>query len=159
MLSFRPMSREDIPFFNETRNECKEFLHTDKAFTIEQSYDWFDKTNPSFYMIIKNNTPVGYFRTSYTNKEHKFMSVGADLNSKYRGLGYAKEAYPKFMKQMNIQHGVNLFFLEVLSHNIVAKTLYDKLGFVVFGKREHDIRNGQLIESISMVYRMNESEK
>lgn len=87
------------------------------------------------------------------------MSVGADLNSKYRGLGYAKEAYPKFMKQMNIQHGVNLFFLEVLSHNIVAKTLYDKLGFVVFGKREHDIRNGQLIESISMVYRMNESEK
>jgi len=148
------MVKSDIPFFLNIRNECCGFLHTDTQYTLEQSIDWFEANDPKFYIIYFDDTRIGYFRTSFWDVENKFMSLGADLHKDFRGKGYAKKAYKAFMESANKTTGIDCFFLEVLSHNEVAMKLYESLGFVIFGKRPHDLRNGKLVDSISMVYRM-----
>jgi len=147
------MTIEDIDFFLEIRNECCSMLHNDVQFNIEQSKKWFMTSKPKFYIIIYDNKDIGYFRTSFWNIEQKFMSIGADIHKKYRGNGYMADVYKKFINEMYTQFNIDMFFLEVLSHNNIAKHLYEKIGFVVFSSRPHSIRNKKEIESISMVYK------
>lgn len=149
----REMTLDDIEFFVETRNECSKWLHNESKYTVEQSKEWFQTTKPKFFIIEHNSERIGYFRTSWWNLDHKFVSIGADINVAFRGQGHAVEVYKLFISQLYMDYGINTFFLEVLSHNHVAMKLYEKLGFLPYGARHHDTRNGIEVDSISMFYR------
>ena len=52
-LTFVKITKDDLEFINKTRNECAaEYLHNSQQYSLEETYDWFDKTNPDFWVII-----------------------------------------------------------------------------------------------------------
>ena len=131
MISLRNMVESDLPFFSEVRNECAiEFLHDSRLFTPQQTLEWFQTTNPNYYIIEYNNEKIGYFRTSNYNPEEKSIYIGCDIHVDYRGKGLAYESYLKFIPFIRKEVNVSTINLEVLSTNIRAKKLYEKLGFV-----------------------------
>ena len=148
-LNIREMLVDDLPFFLEIRNLSKEFLHDNSTFTLEQSTEWFKKTNPIFYVIELGNVIIGYFRTS--NWDGNSPYIGCDIHPDFRGLGLGYLSYLKFIDRIYSEFNISSLKLEVLSTNVRAKNLYYKLGFIDIGISEDKIiRDGIQVDSIIM---------
>jgi len=126
MIYFTLIKFDDLAFVNEVRNECAEYLHDPRTFTIDETLEWF-KSDPKFWIIWNDGERIGYFRTS--NYTGKTAYVGADLHKDYRGKGYGYHSYLEFLPLLFKYYDLDAVFLEVLETNDRAKYLYNKLGF------------------------------
>lgn len=151
-ISFKKMNLNHLEFINTVRNQySNEYLHDSRKFTLEETKNWYYKSNPDFWMILLDDITVGYFRLSNYSKQNKNIYIGADIAPEYTGKGIAKEAYKKFIPHLFTMYGLNKISLEVLETNQRAINLYNKLGFVNEGvKREEVIKNGKWVNSIMM---------
>lgn len=151
-LYFNAITIEDIPFINNIRNQYAEnFLHDSRTFNLNETYEWYHKTNPNFWIIFDNKDRLGYFRLSNYSKENKNIYIGADISPEHRGKGYAKLAYKKFIPFIFEKYDLNKISLEVLETNKIAISLYKKLGFTQEGvKREEVYKKHMYIDSIIM---------
>lgn len=151
MLNFRPLEQEDLPFLLEVRNECRGFLHDDRAFSLAECQAWFRDARPDFLMIEKDGERIGYIRLARPDDAHDSIEVGMDLHPKFRGLGLASRAYELLWPWLKEHRQASRVCLEVLSHNERAMSLYRKLGFVEVGRSlRHSLREGLAVDSIQM---------
>ena len=158
MIRFKKLEEDDLQFLNDVRNEyCEEFLHDSRQFTLEETKQWFHKYNPDFYIITLDNEKIGYFRLSNYSDVNKNIYIGADISPKFKGKGFGKLSYEKFIPFLFETYNLNKISLEVLSNNIIALNLYKKLGFVTEGvKRQEVYKNNQWVDSIIMSILKNE---
>jgi len=138
MLTIHRMTLRDIPLFNSVRNECRAFLHDTKKYTLEESADWFRKTQPDFGVLCLaydegDDLPIGYFRTS--ERTATSVVVGLDIHKDFRGRGLAREAYKVLFHVLKCRSpGLETFELRVRQDNTRARHLYEALGFVYMGE-------------------------
>lgn len=130
-MEVRLMELGDIPFFNKVRSESYKFLHDTTNYSFKQNLDWFTKSNPKYFIVSNNQVDIGYFRTSNWTLESIWL--GLDIAEKYRGKGYAKQAYNSFIKYIKTL-GIQEVYLEVLETNKRAKHIYEGLGFAEIGR-------------------------
>lgn len=125
-ISFKKLMLEDLPFLLEIRNDIstRKFLEVSSTFSLEECKSWFIKANPDWYIIIYNDTPVGYFRTSIVDDEYY---IGADIHPYFRGKKIGYDSYKEFFKYKKFKF--NYIYLKVFKDNIIAYNLYKKLGF------------------------------
>ena len=151
MVSFRKIERDDIPLMSDIRNLCVDYLHDSTQFTLDETFKWFDTTNPNFYVILMDNKMIGYFRTSNYSLDNKNIYIGADIHPNYWGKGIGFSIYSKFIPFLFEEYNLNKISLEVLSTNQRAISLYKKLGFKTEGiKREEIYKNNKFVDSIIM---------
>lgn len=132
-MIIRELTKEDLPFLLEVRNECRHFLHDPREFTLEECQAWFEKERPDFYILQVNGESIGYFRTSDWTEDSVF--IGLDIHKDYRGKGFAIPAYRMFIGMLNMP----TYFLRVLKTNIRAIHIYNKLGFEIVGEDEDSL--------------------
>ena len=79
MITYRPLKEEDLEFFNATRNECREFLHDNREFTLEQTKEWFKSLQPcqKYYLIHNGVQSLGYIRVIEYSETS--WEIGMDL--------------------------------------------------------------------------------
>jgi len=155
MFTFEPLTLDDLPFLIEVRNECRESLHDNRLFTLAECQHWFRESKPDFRIIRYNGERIGYFRLSNYDAEERSVYLGADLHKDFRGRGLARSAYEEFVPQVMNTFAVSKVKLEVLSHNEVARALYEKLGFIeIARKKAFAVRNGGPVDSIIMEKRL-----
>jgi len=157
-LIFKKIEKDDVPFINNVRNTyAKEFLHDNREFTLSETYEWLDKSNPNYWIIFLDNERIGYFRLSNYSPINRNIYIGADISPKFKGKGYGKLSYRKFLPFVFENFYIHKISLEVLSTNTVAISLYKKLGFFQEGiKRDEVFRNGKWVDSIIMSLLKNE---
>jgi ribosomal protein S18 acetylase RimI-like enzyme len=152
MFEFVPIEEKDLPFLIEVRNECREFLHDNRMFTLTECEQWFREKKPNFFIILLNGERIGYLRLSHYNLEEASIYVGADLHPNFRGQGLAQRVYEAFWPLLIARYHVATAKLEVLSHNAAAQHLYHKLGFVEIARHSgYALRNKSLVDSIVML--------
>jgi GNAT superfamily N-acetyltransferase len=152
MITFRPLSRDDVPFLTEVRNECAEqYLHTSAKFSVDDAYKWFDTNKPMFHTILYNDEKIGYFRVTNYSEVNRNLYIGADLHKDYRGKSLAFEAYRLFIPFVIKQYNLHKVSLEVLATNVRAYNLYLKLGFVHEGAKRQEVNKHETyIDSVVM---------
>lgn len=152
MINLTRIRKEDLSFVNEVRNGyAEEYLHDSRTFTLDETIEWFEKTNPMFWIIWYNNQRIGYFRASNYSVTNKNIYIGADLHKDFCGKGLAYESYHKFIPMFFKELNLHKISLEVLATNLKAINLYKRLGFKVEGiKREEVLKNGLWVDSIIM---------
>jgi RimJ/RimL family protein N-acetyltransferase len=151
-MRFTLITKEDLPFLNETRNlVAEDYLHDSRKFSLEESIEWFKKTNPDYWMIKVAQESVGYFRLSNHSVQNKNIYIGADIHPEFQERGYAKEAYKNMITQLFEEYDLHKISLEVLATNYRAINLYEKLGFTREGvKREEVLKGNIYVDSIVM---------
>lgn len=133
MIQLNPLTENDLPFLLEIRNDksTNQFLENDSNFTLNQSLKWFRETQPKWFIIEINRTPVGYIRTNGDE-------VGCDIHPNFRRRGYAKMAYELYLKDKDYAS------LWVFEDNF-ARGLYEKLGFK-YTQRSKMVRGRKYLE-------------
>jgi ribosomal protein S18 acetylase RimI-like enzyme len=68
--------------------------------------------------------------------------IGADIHPKFQNQGLASNAYPVFIDEIvrRIEPSPTLLELRVLKDNVIAFSLYTKLGFVIEEITELDLK-------------------
>jgi len=151
-MEINKLTKEDIPFLVEVRNECRSLLHNNDIFTIEEGIKWFDEKVDDYYLITNEGNKIGYFRTSNLIIGDSIY-IGADIHQKYRGQGLAKRAYKQFISFIVNEYKLNTLYLEVLSTNTVAINLYIKVGFRIYDIEKEVIeRDSKMVDNIKMEY-------
>ena len=150
-LTFEKLGFDDLPFLLEVRNECREFLHDNRVFTLPECERWFRETKPDFRIIRHRGERIGYFRLTNYDPQDSSIYIGADLHKDFRGRGLSRAAYGAFIPILKQSFGVSTLKLEVLGHNTAARGLYQKLGFAeISRKKRFTMRNGEHVDSIAM---------
>jgi RimJ/RimL family protein N-acetyltransferase len=152
MIELRKINENDLIFVNSVRNGyAKQYLHDSREFTLDETIEWFNKSNPDFYIIEFNGEKIGYFRLSNHSIENKSIYIGADIAPEYKGNGFGKISYKKFIPFIFKEYDLNTIILEVLATNTVAISLYEKLGFKQQSIKVNEVKKGdELIDSIVM---------
>lgn len=135
-IKIRKLIKSDLPFLNEVRSHSSMFLHDKNNYTLEDNIKWFQSLKSPFFVVEILNKNIGYFRTS--NWSNNTLYIGMDIHKKYRGLGYAKPSYLKFIKYLKEEFKIKTIFLEVLSSNKRAINIYNKLDFTIISVKPYD---------------------
>ena len=152
MIRFEKITENDLEFVNFTRNMyAAEFLHDSRTFTLEQTKEWYKKTNPNYLIIRYSDTRIGYVRLSNYSEVNRNIMVGVDIAPEYRGQGLGKLTYEKLIPYLFEKYSLHKISLEVLSTNVVAINLYKKVGFEYEGTKHDEVyKNGKWVDSIIM---------
>lgn len=139
-LSFSRLIEEDLPFFLEVRNQVRDKLHDSREFTLEEAKEWLPTTPVQYWTISKDLTKVGYFRLTRINES--LWQIGADIHPNFQRKGIASKAYPVFINQIvrKLNPVPSSLELRVLKNNLIALSLYLKLGFEIDEETEIDFR-------------------
>jgi len=127
----------DVEELRKIRNLCKDFM-TRNTSTIseEQQKKWYstlDKDNNKLYLLHKIHygvavEPVGY---GYIRVEDGFVLLTGGLVEAERGKGYGSTLF-NYLVQNSKSFNLPIK-LEVLKSNMVAFSVYNKIGFRVIG--------------------------
>lgn len=123
MVSLQTLTKEDLPFLLEVRNDksTRKYLENNSIFTLEQCKLWFERlSHPWFIVVNEQGEKVGYFRTNHFNE------VGCDIHPNHRRKGYARQAYQEYLKDKT-EAKLWVFY------NNFARKLYEDLGFTYDG--------------------------
>lgn len=134
-MKLRDMTVSDLHFLLEVRNDIttRSFLENDSIFKYEECKQWFETTEPKWYIIEVDDNPVGYIRTNGDE-------VGCDIHPKFRRKGYARKAYEIYL---SVKSYATLWVFE----DNFAKNLYESLGFKPTGDVKH-IRNKPYLKMV-----------
>lgn len=138
-INLKPITIDDLEFLSETRHhpDTLPYIHDKRTFTIEETKEWFTTTKPKWFIIFNNhNERVGYIRMSDDDRLNWTIKIGCDIHPNFRRNGYATFAY-KQLFELLIEQGYNSVWLEVLHDNYIARSLYEKLGFIYNHNLEH----------------------
>jgi RimJ/RimL family protein N-acetyltransferase len=145
LLQIQKMEINDCSFLNKLRNECVDFLHDSRTFTVEQTLEWFSTLKTPYFIILQDNEKVGYIRTSDYSAECKSMYIGCDIIPDRRKQGIAYRALSILIPSLEI----NKLYAEILSFNQASLNLYLKLGFSIeIIKKDAVLKNGKYVDSI-----------
>lgn len=145
------MVLDDLRFFLDVRNQCANFLHDNRVFELNQSYEWF-LINLKNYLLVKlEHKKVGYVRLTNVDKKNKIAVIGVDVHPNFRMQGIAFNVFVCLLKIFFCDLKFNAVKLEVLSHNKPAINLYLKLGFIcIETKKNFTVRDKNNVDSLVM---------
>ncbi len=110
-----------------------------------------EKENYTYYFIISNDVPAGYFGISNTS-EYLFLSK-LYLKREYRHKGIGKRAFDK-IKELARDRKYNKIRLTVNKYNANTINAYDKYGFKIVDAAETDIGSGFIMDDYIMEYEL-----
>lgn len=136
-LSIRVLEENDLPFFNQTRNQVSRFLHDSRIFTLEETISRYRESPGNYWLLLLGTTSCGYFRSRQVTANH--WQIGLDLHPDFQNRGIGFESYLYFAQSVLLPNRVSKVSLRVLRTNLRAIALYEKLNFQVVGETEFDI--------------------
>jgi len=140
-LDLRPLVARDLAWFVVLRNEVRDALHDPRSFTHSDACAWFGRGRTRYWVIERSGIRVGYFRFACAQTLAGGAWIGADVAPQFHRQGIALAAYPRFMELMESHLRVSSWWLEVLSTNAPALSLYARLGFLEVER--HDLAGRQ----------------
>jgi len=115
-----------------------------KALGIEGQQNWetqlfwykkfiFDRTS-GIYMIHFGSNFAGYLNFFDLNLDHKRIEVGIKLAEAFRGKGLGRQTFEFWCDMLLKFYGLNKIYLKVRHHNVIARRLYESIGFKISGR-------------------------
>jgi len=152
MITFRPHTRDDIPFrviwLNNKKATKYAIDNPDHKTTIKEQNKWFDNyeqesrlKRKKFFTILYDDKPVGFMGLSNIDPEKKtaeiFILIGDDG---HRGKGVGKFSVEYLIgiafKKIRFERLIS----EVNKLNYSAIKLYENLGFQKIGENETEVK-------------------
>ena len=131
-LSLRKLKIDDLCWFKEVRDSVIHNLHSARSFSIEETTMWFETQKPNYLVIEFNSVKIGYCRIDLVKSDQGIVRFGIDLEENFRNKKLGFLVFNFFICYLvNYHITIKIIELEVLESNVVALSLYRKLGFII----------------------------
>jgi ribosomal protein S18 acetylase RimI-like enzyme len=146
-IVIRPMVLSDLSSVKVVRDQCLDFIHDSKSYSLDETIKWYLDTLPHYLSVLQDTELIGYFRLTDITSNSCF--VGMDLHQDHRGKGIALNTYNAVMTELK-KYGICNFSLYVLSNNEHAIRLYNHIGFKEIESAPWNISEAEIIYNVSM---------
>lgn len=126
-MYIRSMTIQDIPFVAQIESKCFSEPWNENMLLAE-----INNPNATFFVCEQNDTIIGYGGYIFTLDEGDIMDVA--ILPDYRGRGYGKLLMNSLLDDMKNKK-LKYANLECRKNNIVARKLYETIGFEFLGYR------------------------
>ncbi|GLS25217.1 ribosomal protein S18-alanine N-acetyltransferase [Marinibactrum halimedae] len=123
------MTAQHLPSVTEIESQTQLSPWSRKEF--ERSLSGVRKS----WVALRDNIVVGYAVFSVIASEAELLTIS--VHPEYQGQGIASDFLASLMLPPFLEPSVERVFLEVRASNLVAQSLYEKLGFHQIGVREN----------------------
>ncbi len=129
MIQIREMQWDDLDQVMEIENECFSVPWTETGF-----FTFLIRNDTLFLVAEEDEKILGYCGIVMVMDEGDITNVAVTSSMRNRGIG--KMLLEKLFEE-TLARGVTKIFLEVRQSNESAIHLYEKMGFVVTGRRKN----------------------
>jgi RimJ/RimL family protein N-acetyltransferase len=159
----RLIEERDLPFLTQLRSD-PDVVKNLGTFVMLNEYrqmQWFKRVQENtsqLYMIFEifiNDKwqSGGLARITDIDMVNRSASVGGDIHKDFRGKKLSREMYKHIFAICFDYYNLHRIWLVVLENNILAYSLYKKMGFTEDGRQKDAIlRNGKYYDYIMMSY-------
>ena len=153
-IKLRLVEESDLELLRNLRNHQSTWSNLNDINLISKTkqINWFSKIQKdksSIWLVVTNkkNEFLGIAKIYSIDYINKSLGLGLDIEVSKRGLGIGKKVYKILLNYSFKYLNVNRVWLQVLSTNKNAISLYKKSGFKKEGKLEKAIyRNGKYLD-------------
>ncbi len=126
-INFRGITYDNFleACFLQVKDEQKDFIATN-SFSLAQS-KYQDECIPK--AIYSGINMVGFLMYCVDRIDHEYWVYRLMIDQRYQGLGYGKKAMELILEQLIPLSEKKLIRISFEPENIIAKTLYENLGF------------------------------
>jgi RimJ/RimL family protein N-acetyltransferase len=145
-IGIRPVEARDLESIRLLRNDDSTFsqLTFAEMITPAQQEAWFDALGTArdrayFTVVTVKHDPdhpilsegefIGMIRTTEIDRINRSICIGADVIPAMRGRGYGTKIYKALLKYLFDDLAFHKCFLMVIETNLVARRLYEGVGF------------------------------
>jgi len=137
-LEFRRAAPDLLPgltafFESMIANKDDEFFHP-HAFTPEKAVELCGYAGKDLYLVaVAGGVVLAYGMLRGWDEGYAVPSLGIAVHPTARGTGLGS-AFMRYLHAAAVSRGAETIRLKVYSHNLKAKSLYEKLGYVSAGE-------------------------
>ena len=154
-IDFRHAKEQDLDFIMaaESHPENRPFIG---QWTREEHQSAISDDNFFPILIVDSNeAPVGYaILAGFENKNRSLELMRLVITEKNKG--YGTQSLKMIQEMAFSEFGIHRLWLDVRSHNIRAKTLYEKTGFKVEGLLRDKVLVDSRYESVHILSMLDE---
>ena len=131
MIDFSPIKRDAIGTLTNRERAATPYPWT--ARSLEDSFN----ASANAYLIGHQGESIGYCVVQIVLDEAELLNIV--IFKPFQSQGFGAKVIQK-LKLKLASSGVKILFLEVRSSNVIAKALYEKMGFEVHNTRQSYFR-------------------
>ena len=147
-INITTLDSKDWQKYKEIRLEMLAGDDSQFGWNIEEALDltdqqWQQMAKSCYIIAMLESLIVGVVNLSFTKaiKKRHVAEIGSVfVKPEYRGQGVARSLFQE-LERIAKSKGVEILKLTVLTNNISAKTLYEKIGFIKTGDIPKSLKN------------------
>lgn len=144
MIDFSPVKRDVIGALTSRERAATPYPWT--ARNLEDSFN----ASANAYLIAHQSESIGYCVVQVVLDEAELLNIV--IFKPFQSQGFGAKAIQN-LKLKLASSGVKILFLEVRASNVIAKGLYEKMGFEVLNTRQSYFRVANQITEDALVMR------
>lgn len=138
MVELREITKDNFEEVMKLRvSEDQEGFVSSIAYSLAQA--WVYKETAFPFAIYADEVPVGFVMLGYYKSRNQYTLWKFLIDKYYQNRGYGKEALRLAIKYLVETFGVSEIYTGVALGNVVAKNLYNSIGFVETGVIEDNM--------------------
>ena len=147
-ILLRPIRKSDLSILNVWKNDEELYKYLGGGFqplSQEQQEKWMDSmidmtgNHRRFMVLDMEETPIGMVGLYQINWIHRTCEIGVYIGEvQARGKGYASEACQIVEAFATEYLNLRKIKLKVVSENVVAQRMWEKLGYQVVGEYKQE---------------------
>lgn len=114
------------------------------VYSLAQAWVFYEEARP--LAIYNDEDVIGFIMLSYDEKERKAGIWRFMIAEEHQGKGYGKEAMIKAIDMIRNENKFDSIELDYVPGNVVAKHLYENLGF----KETGEVEDGEIIMKMAL---------
>lgn len=156
-MELRPVEDPDHAWLVELHNDPEVLNNTrdPRPITMEQHAAWWVRTkdSPSEARLVftMDGERIGFTKFYAIDRYNKHCVLGADIHPTHRGRGLAKYMWSLMLAKCFDEWKLHRVGLSTMEYNLVARRVYQGLGFKVEGVIKHcHFRGGEYHDAVCM---------
>lgn len=153
----RSINDDDHLWLVELHNDPAVLWNTrdPRPITLESHMRWWERVrldpNEERWIFAVDGTRAGLVKIYSIDRQNRHCVLGADLHPTFRGRRLAVPMWTLLLDRCFFDLRMHRVGLSTMEHNVVARHVYERLGFVEEGRIMHcHLREGMFHDAVCM---------
>lgn len=138
MISFRKITEDNFAAIIQMKRPDEEKFVASNAYSLAQAWLYREAGDVYPFAIYDEETPVGFMMLDEDLEERCLVIWRIMFPEKYQNKGYGTQSIRQIIQMAKDSGKYDCLLLDYVPENIIAKHVYEKLGFVPTGEIVND---------------------
>ncbi|QSX05119.1 GNAT family N-acetyltransferase [Sedimentibacter sp. zth1] len=144
MITLKKVNEDNYRKVLEIKMPDDQHFVAPNVYSLAQAWVFYEEARP--FAIYNDDEVIGFMMLDWDEKEREAGVWRFMIALKHQGKGYGRKAMECAINLIKASNKFDNVFLDYVPENVVAKHLYESLGFVPTG----EIEDGEIVMKLAL---------